>query len=60
MARNTPSRDQIAHDIFGRKFSALELDQKQYVTKLLGVLHNASRQGVLTNHPQTMMVGPAV
>ena len=45
MARNTPSRDQIAHDIFGRKFSALELDQKQYVNKLLGVLYNASRQG---------------
>jgi len=45
MARNTPSRDQIAHDVFGRKFSALELDQKQYVNKLLGVLYNASRQG---------------
>jgi len=45
MARNTPSRDQIARDIFGRNFSALELDQKQYVTKLLGVLYNASRQG---------------
>ena len=45
MARNAPSRDQIAHDVFGRKFSALELDQKQYVNKLLGVLYNASRQG---------------
>jgi len=45
MANNNLSRDEIASKVFGRKFSSLSLESKQWVNKTMSVMYSAGRQG---------------